>query len=190
MAFYCPTCINTAQRLLVEPVRKPNSDLWECPKCKTPYDPKSWKKINTPSKAVSNSITALKRIKDEGLLSNSRLKVYEALCQHGPMTGSEINHILNSASAHKRLSELEEQGVVRVKRDRLCTVTGNEAAEWEAVDALPAAPSTVDTGHLSKSEYRQAHKALREMAKVHIASGKKLDDSLVKLGKWLAYKAE
>ena len=94
------------------------------------------------------SDTAWKRINEEGLLSPMRLRVYNALCQFGPATSGELTiHLLKSGpntgnpSFHKRLAELEAQGVAVRTKIRKDVHSGDDAWEWQAVaDVLPTAP--------------------------------------------------
>lgn len=135
------------------------------------------------------SLAAYEQIKASGLLSESRFKVYDALTQHGPMTGTELDNALENPSAHKRLSELEERGVVKAMRVRRCTVTGLEAAEWHVVeDALPVEPEGIvgPIPKLSVKDMAEALQALRVIAKERQKAKKQLDPALIRLGKWLA----
>jgi len=96
----------------------------------------------------TTSDTAWKRINEEGLLSPMRLRVYNALCQFGPATSGELTiHLLKSGpntgnpSFHKRLAELEEQGVAIRTKIRKDTHSGDDAWEWQAVSgSLPTTP--------------------------------------------------
>jgi len=55
------------------------------------------------------------------------------LLQTEDATGAECNRYLDNAHAHKRLSELKRDGLIRETSKRLCAVSGNEAYGWEAV---------------------------------------------------------
>lgn len=88
------------------------------------------------------SIQAYHQIKDEGLLSRMRLMVYEHLFKHGPLTRSELDNQLKgpnevNPSYHKRLSELERQGVVKTVGRKACSITGRECELWDVTSALP-----------------------------------------------------
>lgn len=88
------------------------------------------------------SRSAYQQIKDEGLLSARRLAVYDVLFREPfPMTGREISEKLRDPSAHKRLSELRDLGVVEEADKRDCSVTGQQAVTWRVI--LGALPSEV-----------------------------------------------
>lgn len=75
-------------------------------------------------------------------LSNARMEVYMFLSwirnrdvsadNRIGMTGRELNDALQSQSAHKRLSELSERGLVREGPIRECRITGRQSIEWIA----------------------------------------------------------
>lgn len=64
-------------------------------------------------------------------LPESRFEVYDDLFIHGPATGHELDVRMDSPDAHKRLSEMKEQGVVQEVTERACTITGRVAIEWD-----------------------------------------------------------
>ena len=66
-------------------------------------------------------------------LTESRAVVYAILATQGPKTAGEITSMLprrGNASWHRRLQELEAQGVVRRHRIRPCSVSNKSAWEW------------------------------------------------------------
>ena len=67
------------------------------------------------------------------LLSKMREKVLLCVLNNGPCTGRQINKILNSQSAHKRLSELERLGLIEPGGCGKCPITGQESTLWVAV---------------------------------------------------------
>ena len=85
-------------------------------------------------------------IKENGLLSQRRFEVYDALYQFGPLTVNECfakmysnnlgpkNAASNSAA---RFSELRDAGVIEEVRTRICSITGMNVIEWEVTDRLP-----------------------------------------------------
>ena len=90
------------------------------------------------------SIQVYHQIRAEGLLSKMRLKVYEHLFNHGPLTRSELDSQLKgpaevNPSYHKRLSELERQGVIRTVGRKACSITGREVELWDVTANLPVA---------------------------------------------------
>jgi len=60
----------------------------------------------------------------DGRLVGQRQAVYDLLKASGPLTGRELDAMLSSVSAHKRLSELERLGAVAVDCRRTCTISG------------------------------------------------------------------
>lgn len=84
------------------------------------------------------SADVYRQIQDEGLLSRSRFRVYKALHEHGPLTGKELNDLLDSDSAHKRLSELRDLGAAVEGDVRECRISGRRSIEWTLTGDLPA----------------------------------------------------
>lgn len=100
------------------------------------------------------SIQAWIDLKESGGLTRRRLEALLMLARKGPMTGSELDQALGNPSAHKRLVELQDLGVVEIVRERECTVTGRTCAEWRALDRMP-------TGEVKRTEKR-ARKELEQ----------------------------
>jgi len=92
---------------------------------------------------------AYKQIQEQGLLSQRRFEVYEALFYHGPLTANEAReHIgghvpLNSVSP--RMAELKDRGVVVEVGEKICSVTGKKAILWDVTDSLPVEPPKRET---------------------------------------------
>lgn len=91
------------------------------------------------------SIEAFKAITNNGLLSKRRMEVYSALFDHGPCTGSELNHMMSlsqkrgsHANVLTRLGELRNFGVAKELGERRCLITGRMVIEWDVTDKLPA----------------------------------------------------
>lgn len=108
--------------------------------------------------ATDTSRKAYYEIKREGLLSRSRMQVYECLYHNGAMTGRELNETLGNDSAHKRLSELHKRGVITKKGKRDCRITGRTATVWVVTEALPSEPDKQFTESTSRDK-----KALNEL---------------------------
>lgn len=92
--------------------------------------------------ARKTSIVAYNTIKNNGVLKSMRLKVYEMLYAHGPLTGRELDQMMARAgetrtSYHKRLSELQAMGVVETTSVRACRVSQQMAVQWDVTDQLP-----------------------------------------------------
>lgn len=85
----------------------------------------------------STSARAFHEIEDNGLLTAARFKVYEKLYAIGPATGSQLNDALKTPSAHKRLSELHDVGVVKEVGEGTCPITGMTAILWDVTDVVP-----------------------------------------------------
>lgn len=91
------------------------------------------------------SIDTYNIIKEKGMLSGLRFKVYDALTKYGPCTANELvkkmaesGDKLNSRDFFaQRLSELRLQGVVREVDKRKCQITGYNAIVWEVTNELP-----------------------------------------------------
>jgi hypothetical protein len=83
------------------------------------------------------SVQVYQQIEAEGLLSKMRWQVYSWLFKNGPATGSEVNEGLDMPHGHKRLSELQQQGVVIEVGTKECSVSGREAISWDVTDSLP-----------------------------------------------------
>lgn len=95
-----------------------------------------------------NSRIAWHRFKDDGRLTKARRRVYEWLCHNGPATARFMDEKLGD-SAHKRLSELERMGYVKVVKNVVCPTTGHQVAYWDVdKDAEPVdlpRPAKTDT---------------------------------------------
>lgn len=97
-----------------------------------------------PRAVAQTSRDVFQKIKDGGMLSKMRLVAYEIVWLYGPVTGAEIDAINQGDGGrrrghlHKRLSELERMGLVRVIGRQKCRVTGHDAEAWASTDRLPA----------------------------------------------------
>lgn len=85
----------------------------------------------------STSARAFHEIEDNGLLTAARFKVYAKLFDIGPATGSQLNDALKTPSAHKRLSELYDVGVVKEVGEGTCPITGMTAILWDVTEVVP-----------------------------------------------------
>lgn len=85
------------------------------------------------------SIETFNKIRDEGLLSEMRMKVYECIYLNAPITASEVFEKLNlKTNQSGRFTELKELGVIKEVGTRRCNVTGNHVYEWDVTNTLPA----------------------------------------------------
>lgn len=87
------------------------------------------------------SIDAYTQIKENGLLAERLLAVYEVLYRFGPMTQGEC-HARHFATIEKqnmtpRFAELRALGCVRIVEERPCEISGNRCTVWDVTDGLP-----------------------------------------------------
>jgi len=96
------------------------------------------------------SIEAYNQIREEGLLSDLRLVVYEYLYRNGPATAGELMQkyrnqrpdatVTMTMNMVRRLSELQELGVVYEVMRRPCEVTGRNCIVWDVTSGIPIEP--------------------------------------------------
>jgi hypothetical protein len=84
------------------------------------------------------SVEAFNKIKETGLLSKRRWQVYEWLYYHGPATARQVSNAI--AGAWKRVSELEQVGLVAETGKTKCSHTGQTVTLWDVTAALPVKP--------------------------------------------------
>ena len=113
------------------------------------------------------SIDCYNQIKQEGLLSTMRFKVYEAILKNAPCTSAEVLSTLlskNSAitSSRARFTELRELGVIYEVQNRKCTITGRTSIEWDLTDRLP-----VNIKKINKSKKHRVNDALKSLRKLY-----------------------
>lgn len=156
--------------------------------------------VAMPTQAQSQirqtSIDAYNNIKANGLLSEMRFRVYEALFINGPLTGKELDKMLGTDSAHKRLSELKALGCIDDSGEltRTCKVSGERVIEWDVTDRLPVRQAS-NSGKSSGSErptqadLGKAVDDLRELWKVGAAAGVPPSEALARVALWLAHGA-
>lgn len=137
------------------------------------------------------SIDVYHRIKAEGLLSKMRWEVYDVLFREGPLTGKELDRKLGTDSAHKRLSELKQLGVIADSGEKVrpCTVSGELVVEWDVTAALPekaTTPPKQSSPRPSSGELSKAVEDLRELWRVAQAAGYRPSEALGRVGAWLA----
>lgn len=97
----------------------------------------------------STSADAYRKIRDEGLLSERRWQVYDALFAHGPCTGMELLEAMRRDGARSsfvdsqvraRLNELREIGCAKELGTTVCRVTGQKVILWDVTEAMPTEP--------------------------------------------------
>ena len=119
-------------------------------------------------KTRSTSIECYNQIKEEGLLSNMRFKVYEAVLKYSPCTSAEALSTMlskNSAitSSRARFTELRELGVIYEVQNRKCTITGRTSIEWDVTDRLPI--NIKNPNKTKKQRINDALNSFRELYK-------------------------
>ena len=110
----------------------------------------------------------MKPLKQEGLLSKMRFKVYEGILKNAPCTSAEVLSTLlskNSAitSSRARFTELRELGVIYEVQNRKCTITGRTSIEWDLTDRLPV--NVKKSNKTKKHKIGDALNSLRELYK-------------------------
>ena len=85
------------------------------------------------------SIDCYNQIKQEGLLSKMKFKVYSALLTIGkPSTTREVYETMNVVKQEAtRFTELRNLGVIYEVQNRKCAITGRTSIEWWLTDRLP-----------------------------------------------------
>ena len=94
------------------------------------------------------SIEAYHTIKENGLLSEKRQRVYEILFNHGPLIGAEVAEIYKrkfgrtaaSETIRNRLTELRNAGVVSEVGRSIDSNTAMKVILWDVTDKLPIKP--------------------------------------------------
>lgn len=91
------------------------------------------------SATFTTSSEALAWLVEGGHLEGARERAYRILAEHHEgMTGAELNAAAQSASMHKRLSELHRMGVVAKAGSRECRETGRRAVLWRVRLDVPS----------------------------------------------------
>jgi hypothetical protein len=119
-------------------------------------------------KTRQTSIECYNKIKQEGLLSKMRFKVYEAILKNAPCTSAEVLSTLlskNSAitSSRARFTELRELGVIYEVQTRKCNITGRTSIEWDLTNRLPV--NIKNTNKTKKQRINDVLESLRNLYK-------------------------
>ena len=114
------------------------------------------------------SIDCYNKIKEQGLLSNMRFKVYEAILKKAPCTSGEAFAIMTTkenqiSQSRARFTELRELGVIYEKGEKQCTITGRNVIEWDLTDRLPI--NIKNPNKTKKQRLDAALNSLRELYK-------------------------
>lgn len=111
------------------------------------------------------SIEIYNKIRESGMLSNTRFKIFEAICRR-PRTANEIFWDLGMQTNQSgRFTELQEMDVIEESGTRICSITGNRATVWEVTGRMPKKTKVMD---------KKLQTILNSIAKV----GKEIDESL------------
>ena len=114
------------------------------------------------------SIDCYNKIKEQGLLSNMRFKVYEAILKKAPCTSGEAFATMTTkenqiSQSRARFTELRELGVIYEKGEKQCSITGRNVIEWDLTDRLPV---NVKSSNKTKQQKKNlALNSLRELYK-------------------------
>jgi hypothetical protein len=114
------------------------------------------------------SIDCYNKIKEQGLLSNMRFKVYEAILKKAPCTSGEAFAIMTTkenqiSQSRARFTELRELGVIYEKGEKQCSITGRNVIEWDLTDRLPI--NIKNPNKTKKQRLDAALNSLRELYK-------------------------
>ena len=113
------------------------------------------------------SIDCYNKIKQEGLLSNMRFKVYEAILRKAPCTSGEAFAIMTTkenqiSQSRARFTELRDLGVIYEKGEKKCSITGRNVIEWDLTDRLP-----VNLKKTNKTKKHRADEALNSLRQLY-----------------------
>jgi len=130
-------------------------------------------------KTRQTSIDCYNQIKEEGLLSKMRFKVYESILTNAPCTSAEVLSTMlskNSAitSSRARFTELRELGVIYEVRNRKCTITGRTSIEWDLTDRLP-----IKIKNTNKTKQQKKNEALESLRNLYKKRYKKINDDTI-----------
>jgi predicted transcriptional regulator len=116
-------------------------------------------------KVRQTSIDCYNQIKEEGLLSNMRFKVYSSLLAMGkPSTTREVYETMNVIKQEAtRFTELRKLGVIYEVQNRKCSITGRTSIEWDVTDRLPV--NIKNSNKTKKQRLDDALNSLRELYK-------------------------
>ena len=118
-------------------------------------------------KTRQTSIECYNKIKEQGLLSNMRFKVYEAILKKAPCTSGEAFATMTTkenqiSQSRARFTELRELGVIYEKGEKKCSITGRSVIEWDLTDRLP-----VNVKNPNKTKKQRVDDALNSLRKLY-----------------------
>ena len=126
--------------------------------------------------ARQTSIDCFNKIKQEGLLSKMRLKVYEAILNNAPCTSGEAFATMTTkenqiSQSRARFTELRELGVIYEVRNRKCTITGMNVIGWDLTDRLP-----VNIKKYTKTKKHRLNDALSSLRELYKNKNRTVED--------------
>lgn len=92
------------------------------------------------------SLEVYHKIKDNGVLSERRMEVYNILFHHGPLTATECWEIVkqnrSDGKTHQngitpRFSELLDMQAIYIVEERPCSITREKCISWDVTNSLP-----------------------------------------------------
>tara|TARA_R110002167_G_scaffold85247_3_gene231337 strand:- start:961 stop:1410 length:450 start_codon:yes stop_codon:yes gene_type:complete len=133
------------------------------------------------------SLGAWKQVKPE--MAPLRRRIYDLLLAREDATGAEINAHFDLSGAHKRLSELKADGLIREACKRTCSVTGKDAYAWEIVPDAGFEESTEASNRRRKESTEELEEGFSQFVELirraQKEMGYKAAPELVALGKLL-----
>lgn len=135
------------------------------------------------------SIEAYWEILEDGTLGMMQRQAATEIARHESLTGRELDDVLKSMSAHKRLSELEDMGVIYVKEVRPCRITGRDVEAWAMTGKKAVKVANVKAAVVpkpTKTTLRRCLPALRRLYLDMMTSHKPDADAIEELGRWIA----
>lgn len=137
----------------------------------------------------NTSIEAYWEILDDATLGQMQREAATEIARYGTLTGRELDDALKSVSAHKRLSELEEMGVIEVKELRACKITGREVEAWGMTGKKPVRVVGKKTAAVSRPTKAQLARCLPSLRGLYLVLMKANDPvaaDVKLLGHWIA----
>ena len=118
------------------------------------------------------SVATYNQIKEEGLLSQNKMRVYEIFYTYGNLTGAQAAEIYkseypsakHSETVRNRISELVMQGVLDVTGTKVCEETKREVFIYGLNDSLP------QKFERKKSKRESIEEALEKVIQAGVAS--------------------
>lgn len=102
----------------------------------------------------ATSIDAYNKIRENGMLAEKQMELYEVLFHHGPLTANEVflkfkakrgKHYAIDAQYRSKLHALREKGVVAEVGIVQDPLSGMHVIQWDVTDRLPAKPEKKPT---------------------------------------------